>query len=88
MDLIRRNVVPSTVVNDGSQGALLVITVGLGLSYMLLFLGTRVLIRWPWSILWGKDDTCVAVATVRTMKPTGNQQRERNSTDQATSSSA
>lgn len=69
MDLSRRDVVTSTVVNESRQSALLSITVALGISYMLLFLGTRLLIRWPWSSLWGKDDTCIAVATVRTVTP-------------------
>ena len=81
MDLTRRDVVPSSVVNEGNQGALLTITVALGISYMLLFLGTRVLIRWPWSVLWGMDDTCVAVATVRTVNPTRKHQRDRSSAD-------
>jgi len=32
---------------------------------VLLFFGIRLMIRWPWNSLVGKDDIAVAIATVR-----------------------
>lgn len=64
MEGVRSTVVPSDVVNEDDQGAILTIALALGIMLMMLFLGTRLLIRWPWTQLLGRDDTAVAVATV------------------------
>jgi hypothetical protein len=35
----------------------------------LLFFGVRLMIRWPWNRLVGKDDIAVAIATVKLQPP-------------------
>lgn len=62
--LLFEDVVASTAVNEQNQGAILTVTVGLCTTCVLVFFLARLLIRWPWRHLFGKDDTAIAVATV------------------------
>lgn len=64
MSLFARDVVPSTVVNDQDQGAVVTIAAAFGLVTVVIFLNIRLLIRWPWQSLFGIDDAAAAVASV------------------------
>lgn len=64
MSLFARDVVPSTVVNDQDQGAVVTIAAAFGLVTVIIFLNIRLLIRWPWQSLFGIDDAAAAVASV------------------------
>ena len=67
MSLLAREVVPSNVVNDQDQGALATIAAALALTTIGIFFCIRLMIRWPWQSLFGRDDAAVAIASVRTL---------------------
>ena len=54
----------STVINDNNRGAGIAIAAALCLVCTVMFLGTRVVIRYPWKSLFGLDDATTVVATV------------------------
>lgn len=59
-----KHLVPSTAVNDNDHGALVRVAAGICIPVMLCFLGMRVLLRWPWNALFGKDDVVIVIASV------------------------
>jgi hypothetical protein len=64
MSLLAREVVPSDIVNDQDQGALVTIAAAIGLTTIVILLCMRLLMRWPWQSLFGWDDAAVLIATV------------------------
>lgn len=60
----RTEVIPSDVVTPYRQGAVLTIVAAFCTVTSLLFLLARLLIRWPWTKLFAKDDWATTAATV------------------------
>ena len=67
MSLLAREVVSSNVVNDQDHGAYATIASAFALTTIGIFFCIRLLIRWPWQSLFGKDDVAVAIASVSTL---------------------
>ena len=65
MFLSTRAVTPSSVVTNSDHGAVVKVTAAFCTSVSLVFLCTRLLIRWPWRELIGKDDLTICLASVR-----------------------
>lgn len=64
MALLLRDVVPSDIVSDKDQGAVLTVAAAFCATNSLLFFCVRLLIRWPWKVLIGRDDLATTAATV------------------------
>jgi hypothetical protein len=58
-------VVPSNLVNDRDHGALVTVTAALCIVFSLLFCLARLVVRWPWKRLLGRDDAVTGAALVR-----------------------
>ncbi|KAF2724293.1 hypothetical protein K431DRAFT_282143 [Polychaeton citri CBS 116435] len=55
---------PSTVVTDRDHGGLVTITAAFCLAMTWVFFFIRMLIRWPWHGLFGKDDVAATIASL------------------------
>ncbi|KAF2716509.1 hypothetical protein K431DRAFT_307744 [Polychaeton citri CBS 116435] len=55
---------PSDIVNGRDHGPLVTVAAGLFITCSLLFYGVRLLIRWPWTALFSRDDLAVTIATL------------------------
>ena len=65
MDLSNtRDPMSSPTLTDSNHGGLVRVVGGFCTACTLLFLCTRLLIRWPWKTLSGRDDVVVTFATV------------------------
>ncbi len=65
MWLFPRGVHPSDAVNDRDHGKLVSVAVAFCTTLSLLLFCARLLARWPWRSLFGKDDAVTAAASVR-----------------------
>lgn len=63
----RSTVSPSNVVNDRNHGAYVTVAAVLCLILSLLFVGARLIVRWPSKATLGRDDPIAPVALV--LKP-------------------
>ena len=57
-------VVPSDLVNDRDHGALVTVAAALCIVFSLLCFVARLVVRWPWKNLFGRDDAVTGAALV------------------------
>jgi hypothetical protein len=60
----------STTINPKEHGAKVTIAAAYGITCSLMFLGTRLVVRWPLTSLFRWDDAILTLATVRSKPST------------------
>ena len=66
MDSSTPGVTASNVVNSKDRAAVVRVATGFCMACLVIFYGARLVIRWPWRILFGKDDLAALIASVWT----------------------